>query len=152
MHGFSWLVPRGLAGCARPGALRPLAEDLGALRAEGITWVVTLSVEALDPAALEAAGLGSLHLPVEDYSAPSQEQLRAFVDAVRATWEEGGAVAVHCLAGKGRTGTALAAWLVAAGMQPAAAIAAVRAARPGSIETAVQERAVQDFGRARQSR
>jgi atypical dual specificity phosphatase len=148
MQNFSWIVPQGLAGCAQPGARGPLHEDLEALRAEGISLVVSLTEEALDAESLAKNGLRSLHLPVQDYTPPSQEQLMAFVQAVREAWRQGEAVAVHCYAGRGRTGTALAAWLVAAGMQADAAIAAIRAARPGSIETPEQERSVADYARS----
>jgi atypical dual specificity phosphatase len=56
-------------------------------------------------------------------------------------------VAVHCAAGLGRTGTVLAAYLVARGEEPRAALARVRDLRPGSVETADQERAVEAYAR-----
>jgi protein-tyrosine phosphatase len=58
-------------------------------------------------------------------------------------------VAVHCGAGLGRSGTLLAAYLVSQGAAPDAAIADVRAARPGSIETDEQEAAVHYFAHRR---
>ncbi|MGH7575609.1 MAG: dual specificity protein phosphatase family protein [Longimicrobiales bacterium] len=58
-------------------------------------------------------------------------------------------VAVHCAAGLGRTGTLLACYLTRDGLPPEAAIAAVRAARPGSVETADQIAAVTAFARER---
>jgi protein-tyrosine phosphatase len=54
-------------------------------------------------------------------------------------------VAVHCFAGVGRTGTVLAAWMVAQGMEPDAAIEELRALRPGSVETRGQADAVRRF-------
>jgi atypical dual specificity phosphatase len=55
-------------------------------------------------------------------------------------------VAVHCGGGLGRTGTLLACYLVSAEGLPAdAAIARVRAARPGSVETEDQEQAVRRY-------
>ena len=62
--------------------------------------------------------------------------------ALQAIWQQGGAVAVHCAAGLGRTGTLAAQMLVAQGVDPDQAIADVRQVRKGSIETAAQEQAV----------
>jgi protein-tyrosine phosphatase len=45
---------------------------------------------------------------------------------------------VHCAAGLGRTGTFAAALLRSLGIAPDAAIALVRATRPGAIETPEQ--------------
>ena len=53
-----------------------------------------------------------------------------------------GVAVVHCAAGLGRTGTFAAQLLVTSGLTPQKAIAAVRQARPGTIETEAQEQAV----------
>ena len=86
-----------------------------------------------------------LHLPVQDYTAPSIDQLAAFVEQAGASIGSSRAVGVHCEAGMGRTGTFLAAWFVAQGMGADEAIAEIRRLRPGSIETEDQEQAVRDF-------
>jgi atypical dual specificity phosphatase len=56
-------------------------------------------------------------------------------------------VAVHCGAGLGRTGTVVAAYFVTRGMGPREAVAKVRDLRPGSVETAEQERAIEAYAR-----
>ncbi len=142
---FSWLIPGVLAGCAKPGLLAPLEADLAALAAEGVRLVVSLTEEPLPGEALAAQGLEAAHLPVVDYTPPSPRQLARFVALLEEAERGGRPVVVHCLAGKGRTGTLLAVALVARGSRPEGAVARVRQLRPGSIETPAQERAVQDF-------
>ena len=52
--------------------------------------------------------------------------------------EAGEKVFLHCRAGLGRSGTITAALLISGGMMPDDAIRAVRAVRPGAIETSGQ--------------
>ena len=56
-------------------------------------------------------------------------------------------VTIHCLAGRGRTGTVLAAYLVHRGMTARDAILKVRDIRPGSLEVPSQENAVMRYER-----
>ncbi len=56
-------------------------------------------------------------------------------------------VAVHCMAGLGRTGTILACYLVGMEMPANNAIIAIREWRPGSIETLEQEAVVYEYER-----
>ena len=144
---FFWLEPGMLAGCSRPGA-EDIAADLAALRGHGVGALLSLTETALPADALAEAGIEGLHLPVPDFHPPSPEQFLlalAFLDQARA----GGApAAVHCLAGQGRTGSVLAAWLIRSGQEAPAAIAAVRVACPGAIEAAAQEAALREFARA----
>jgi atypical dual specificity phosphatase len=138
---FSWVIPGRLAGMAAPDP-----EDAALLRRAGITALVSLTRRP--PFREPPAGMAVLHLPVVDMTPPTPEQIRravAFLDgAIRA----GGRAAVHCVAGYGRTGTVLAAYLAARGLDPEEAIHRVRELRPGSIETAAQERAVHRFAEA----
>lgn len=88
------------------------------------------------------SGIPWVFAPIVDGSIPSA--------AFEATWNElgprvrtilrhGGRVLIHCRAGLGRTGLLAATLLVELGASPQSAIAAVRRARPGTIENPVQE-------------
>jgi atypical dual specificity phosphatase len=84
---------------------------------------------------------------VPDFTPPTPAQLQAGVAAIETAISDGRRVAVHCGGGLGRTGTLLACYLVKRGLGPDEAIARIRAARPGSVETARQEAAVAEFAR-----
>jgi atypical dual specificity phosphatase len=73
-------------------------------------------------------------------TSPTLDDLRAAVRFIQERTDKG--VVVHCRAGLGRTGTVLAAYLVSRGESAAAALAKVRAMRPGSVETPDQEQAI----------
>lgn len=141
LKNFGWLEAGRVAGVARI-----LDGDLPYLKAHGISAVLTLT-ETPPPEALTAGGMVVRHEPVPDFAAPGVETLSRCVDFIRANLDAGRPVAVHCWAGYGRTGTVLAAWLVATGVSPDEAIARVREARPGSIETGGQEDAVRAYAR-----
>ncbi len=86
-----------------------------ALAAAGVTTVVDLRSEpgsAAEDAPITALGLQVVHLPIRDGQTPSQAQLDQFLAVVAGAK---GTVFVHCAAGVGRTGSMVAAYLVATG-------------------------------------
>jgi atypical dual specificity phosphatase len=139
----NWLIPNRLLACAYPWGQDGLAH----LTQQGISVIVNLHERAHEPARLTRLGLTEIHLPVADFTAPSPEQLARGVAVIEQSLAEGQNVAVHCAAGLGRTGTLLASYLVASGLQPAAAIDQIRLVRPGSVETGTQVAAVNAFAR-----
>ena len=105
VHRFYWVIENVLAGCSRPGAPRGDVErDLAELRRHGIGALLTLTETPLPRGALERYEIRGLHLPVDDFHAPTPPQLLdalAFLDHARTTDTP---AAVHCLAGQGTHG------------------------------------------------
>ncbi len=130
---------------------RDLDADLDAVAAWNAALVVTLA-EAEELAALGIAGIGAAvrrrhmewaHWPIADYGMPDAEWAAAWPARsarLRSLLACGGRVLVHCKGGLGRAGMVAARLLVEAETATDAAIAAVRAARPGAVETVAQER------------
>ncbi len=90
--------------------------------------------------ALRLAHIPLLHLPVVDFGTPDAAMLETLRPRLHAILRQGGAVAVSCLAGFGRSGMIAAQVLIDCGHAPAAAVESVRAARPGAIESEAQLR------------
>ena len=143
VHRFYWVIDNALAGCSRPGARGgDVDHDLTTLRDYGVGALLSLTETALPRGALERHGINGLHLPVDDFHSPTTTQMLdalAFLDDARAA---GTAVAVHCLAGQGRTGTVLAAYLIRGRLSSEQAITEVRAICPGAIESSPQTAAL----------
>ena len=141
---FSWVDQPRLAALALPDA-----DDLLWLRRSGIDVLISLTEDPLPKRWINDAGLMAVHLPVPDLQAPTDELLRQAVDTIGRAGQSGMGVAVHCTAGKGRTGTILAAYFIDQGLSVDAAIRRVRELRRGSVETIEQEQALIDFARSR---
>ena len=141
--GFTWVDKPHLAALALPES----AEDLGWLRRNGVDVIISLTENPVARHWVNEAGLMVVNVPVPDMEPPTDRQLDHLLDTIRKANAAKMGVAVHCGAGLGRTGTVLAAYLVTRGMSPREAIAKVRELRPGSVETAEQEWAVDAFAR-----
>jgi atypical dual specificity phosphatase len=143
--GFTWIEKPLLAALAQPSA----AEELAWLRQQGIQLLISLTEDRPRRDWVEDAGLLVFHVPVEDMTAPTQEELDRCISAIERAMHQQMGVAVHCAAGLGRTGVVLASYFVVKGLSAKNAIARVRRLRPGSIETEEQEAAVEEFARRR---
>jgi protein-tyrosine phosphatase len=137
---------------------RELDRDIGSLVGAGVGYLALLVEDHElqrwgDPAIVERAaaeGLTVVRWPMPDGSTPGDvAEMDAILAAIAAARERTD-VAIACMGGVGRTGTVAACALVAAGWDPAAAIAEVRRVRhPTAVETAEQEAFVDAFARHR---
>jgi atypical dual specificity phosphatase len=139
----TWLDDESLGACRYPRDERSLKE----LADHGVKVLINLHERAHPDHRLARHGLTEVHLPVPDFTSPTPGQLEQGVRAIERAIADGQRVVVHCGAGLGRTGTLLACYLVSRGFGPDEAIARIRAARPGSVETEQQHAAVIQYAR-----
>jgi ADP-ribosyl-[dinitrogen reductase] hydrolase len=93
------------------------------------------------PAKVRSSGIIWIHLPIVDLEVPDwrfEERWEKAGTKMSHILANGGRIVLHCRAGLGRTGTIAARLLVEFGVDPRAAIAKVRQARPGAIQTREQ--------------
>ena len=137
---------------------RSLDADIEAIRDWGASAVVTLmeehELEQLQVANLGAAtsalGMEWLHLSIRDVDIPDDVFELQWVYAARELMRRlarGEKILLHCRGGLGRTGLVAACLLIESGVQPADALAKVRTARRGAVETRAQEEYVLNFKR-----
>ena len=141
---FTWIIPDLLAGMACPGYFADLDADLDHLAYEGVTHIVTLTEHALSMP--RNTHFQVHHLPVVDFAAPENTQVLRFCQLVDQAAEKGERVMVHCLAGIGRTGTFLAAYLMwRDGLSFRQALSHVRALRKEYVQSVEQEAFLEDW-------
>jgi atypical dual specificity phosphatase len=144
-----WVIPDVLAGMSMPfihperrmrggGALQQFEDELPILANAGIRGVISLLNIPNDASLYAEAGFDFLCLPVGDGRAPTIDQVIALVGFIDNCRSRSAAVAIHCEAGCGRTGTMLCAYIIAKGESPENALNTVRAVERSAVETAVQ--------------
>ncbi len=145
---FSWLIEGKLAGSANIFS----EENLKWLRDSGIKAILSLTEHSQNSSILKRYGFEHLHVPIEDYSAPTIDQIEQSVNFIHRMEVAGKPTLVHCGAGRGRTGVILAAYLVYKGYTAEQAVLEVRERRPLSIDTADQEYVIARYERVLESR
>ena len=98
------------------------------------------------PERLMAKGINHFNYSWPDMTAPPLPMMLDIVQVASHQLSEKRKVAVHCHAGYGRTGVAIACILVATlNLDPAEAITTVRTGRPGALQTKTQTSFVSEF-------
>ncbi len=144
---FSWVIKNQLAGSGLPSSYKHLEW----LVKSGIRTVVTIREIPLSNIWLKQINsqnydVDMFFLKTRDYGAPSLNELFKVVEYMDNQIIKNRPVLVHCAAGKGRTGTLLAAYLIKKnGLNPKEAIEKIRLLRPGSIQSESQKKAIELF-------
>ncbi|MDA4133093.1 MAG: dual specificity protein phosphatase family protein [Thaumarchaeota archaeon] len=138
---FGWIIEGRLAASGLPSS----AAQVRWLKEHGINSILTLTEDPLPQKLLDGSDVVSLHVQMFDHAPPSQDSLSKAVRHVRSEIEKGNSVVVHCLAGQGRTGSVVAAYMIEYhGKDVDEEISQLRRTRPGSIERS-QEPAVREY-------
>ena len=138
-NGFHWIAPDQLAGCPMPGIVASLEYDLSALRDVGITVLVNLTDRELPEETLAQYGIRSVQFKIEDRRAPPVMWIKMLLVQIDKLLAKGDVLAVHCLAGLGRTGTVLGAWLIKKGLTAEEALKRLRQIDAGYVQSKEQE-------------
>jgi atypical dual specificity phosphatase len=151
-RGFLWLKRGLLAGTPRPGIVQDIEYDLEALQRVGVTTLVSLTTQPVDPALLERHGIKGLWMPIQDMHPPALEEAERMCRQVAGLLANGEVVAYHCRAGLGRTGTMLAAHLIMEGQSALQALESVRRIERRWVQSDEQERFLERFSESISSR
>jgi atypical dual specificity phosphatase len=136
---FSWVRDARIAASGRPYS----KGQVDWLRNNGVTLILTLTEEPLPSD--WTRGLETRHISLKDHALLTPSQMKLGADYIASALADGKVVLVHCLAGQGRTGCVLAAYLMAyEGKTARDAIDELRSARRGSVERQ-QEPSVLEF-------
>ncbi len=138
---FGWVVQGELAGSGMPFTTKEVEFYLS----QGIGSVLSLTEDSPPKQWFQDLGLLHKHMPIVNHTNPSIEQLEEAVAFIDSSLKENKPVVVHCHAGQGRTGTIIAAYLIARkSIEPKDVIKMLRDMRPGSVEIG-QEPSLYEF-------
>lgn len=118
----------------------PNLKDLVDITKLGFKAVINLTEDSANNEFIENYFLSLVWIPIPDFGVPSSTDLLTFVRHMSFFERVGVPVFMHCHAGRGRSGTLSAIYLMMNGLTAEEAIDEVRKIREGTIETDLQER------------
>ena len=121
------------AGGSFPGSEAVINE----YKKQGVGAILTLTEHAL-PSSFQK-DLLYMHLPIYNFGIPTMAELVCGVDFIKNNLKNNIYTFTHCIAGRGRTGTLIAAYLISIGFSQKEALKKIRQIRVGAVETTVQE-------------
>ncbi len=107
---FGYIADYKVAAMGEPWALK-LKSTYKVLKKLGIDAILTLTEDDLYGKSHKKAGFLHHHEPIDDCMPPSESGMDRAIGFINTCVGKKNAVAVHCLEGRGRTGTVIAAWL-----------------------------------------
>jgi atypical dual specificity phosphatase len=123
--------------------------DIVWLGGKEVKAILALTETSAPTSWIGGSGIEYKHVPVKNHFAPTLAQMEECVDFIEKNVQKANKTLVHCAAGKGRTGTVIAAYVCKRDNIPAElAIEQLRAKRGGSVErnpSSGQENAVIAF-------
>ena len=137
---FSWLIEEQLAGSGMPTSY----DEFDWILNQGVNSIVTMTENALPENWTNK--INYLHVPTPDLTAPDMQKIDSAIEFINEQIQNNQSVMVHCAAGMGRAGTILACYFVKyKKLSAQQAIKKIRDERPGSIQSEVQELAIEYF-------
>ena len=134
--GFAWVEKDKVAASGFPASRGQIEWVID----RRVNCILTLTPERLPREWVDGLPVEVEHLPMEDHRVPSVETLEKGASFVRDRIREGKSVLVHCLAGKGRTGCVLAAYLIKdRRVEAGEALRILRKVKPGFVEREQEE-------------
>ncbi len=118
----------------------PEISDLEELAKSGFKAIINLTEDNPRDKFIKEKFLSLVNIPLSDFGVPSAHQLLIFVRNMNFFERIKAPVFMHCIGGRGRSGTFAAIYLTMKGLSPEEAISEVRRIREGAIETTEQER------------
>lgn len=118
----------------------PSSKDLEELSKLGFKAIINLTEDSFKNEFIEESFISSLWIPIPEFGVPSPSNLLSFIRNMSFFEKAKIPVFMYCIAGRGRSGTVSAIYLMMKGNSSKEAIDKVRKIREGAIETYEQER------------